>query len=196
MAPLQKYDNYFNDSIFWHTRFTGKDMSLHAGLEQRITQTFIIAIVIALIWMFTLINQPAAEIHRVNFGNQAQLVSVIPAPEKIMRGRNVEFVVNWWLLEPLPAGHTISYRLRNRQQDLALLDTTSIQTSGQPYASIPAGGMVFNDRISLPTPADATPGIYEVVAYLYPFENYALHTDQGSPIFLSQRTLFTVNITH
>ena len=171
-------------------------MSLHARLEQRITQTFIIAIVIALIWMFTRINQPAAEIHRVNFGNQAQLVSVIPAPEKIMRGRNVEFVVSWWLLEPLPAGHTISYRLRNRQQDLAVLDTTGIQTSGQAYASIPAGGTVFNDRISLPIPADTQPGIYEVVTYLYPFEHYTINPAQGSPIFLSQRTLFTVNITH
>lgn len=170
-------------------------MSHSVGIEQRISQILIIAIAIALIWMFNLINQPTAEIHRVNFGNQAQLVSVIPAPENIMRGRKVEFVIRWWLLEPLPSSHTISYRLRNRQQDVALLDTNSIQTSGQAYAAIPAGGTVFNDRISLPIPPDTTPGIYEVVAYLYPFENYPINPDQGSPIFLSQRTLFTVNIT-
>jgi hypothetical protein len=170
-------------------------MSPNVGSEHRITQTLIIAVIIALVWLFNVKTQPAAEIHRVNFGNQVQLVNVIPAPENVVRGRNVEFVIRWWLLEPLPAGYSISYQLRNRQKTIALLDTNSIQATGQAYATIPTGGLVFDDRISLPIPANTAPGIYEIIAYLYPFEGYEINQGLGSPIYSLQRTLFTVNIT-
>lgn len=170
-------------------------MTSTIGLEHRINQTLIVVIGILLIWLLNLIKQPEVEIHRVNFGNNAQLVSVIPAPENILRGRNVEFSVRWWLLEPLPKNYVIGYRLRNRQRDLALLDTSGIQISGQTYADIPANGLLFNDQISLPIPLNTQPGIYEVVAYIYPFEGYVLSKNLGSPIFSPQRTLFNINIT-
>jgi hypothetical protein len=170
-------------------------MSTNVGLEHRITQTLIIAVIIALVWMFNVKTQPAAEIHRVNFGNRVQLVSVIPPPENVVRGRNIEFVVRWWLLEPLPAGYSISYRLRNRQNNIALLDTTTIQTTGQAYSTVPADGFVFSDRISLPVPVDAPLGLYELVAYVYPFEGYEINSGFGSPVYSPQRTLFTVSIS-
>lgn len=169
-------------------------MSPNVGSEHRITQTLIIAVIIALVWLFNVKTQPAAEIHRVNFGNQVQLVNVIPAPENVVRGRNVEFVARWWLLEPLPAGRSISYRLRNSKKNIALLDTTSIQATGLAYTKLPADGLVFSDQISLPVPIDTPPGAYEVVAYVYPFEGYEINNALGSPIYSPQRTLFTVNI--
>lgn len=167
---------------------------LNIGLEFRITQTLVITLGIVVIWMFNFVNQPQAETHRVKFGSQAQLISVIHASDTAVRGRSVQFSVRWWLLEPLASGTTISYRLRNRQQDIALLDTTSIQTTGQLYTELPAEGLVFNDKISLPVPPNAAPGIYEVVTYLYPFEAHPLDSSLGSPIFSSQRTLFTITI--
>lgn len=170
-------------------------MSTNVGRDHRITQTLIIAVIIALVWLFNVKTQPAVEIHRVNFGNQVQLVSVIPAPENVVRGRNVEFVIRWWLLEPLPAGYSISYRLRNRQNNIALLDTTTIQTTGQAYTAVPTDGLVFSDRILLPVPTDAPPGVYELVAYVYPFEGYEINPGLGSPIYSPQRTLFTVSIS-
>lgn len=170
-------------------------MTSTPGFEYRITQTLIVALGIAIVWIFNFTKQPETEIHRVNFGKHAQLISVIPAPENILRGRNVEFSIRWWLLEPLPKNYVIGYRLRNSQKDIALLDTTNIQISGQAYADIPINGLLFNDKISLPIPLNTQPGIYEMVTYIYPFEGYALSKSLGSPIFSPQRTLFTLNIT-
>ncbi|MDO8344583.1 MAG: hypothetical protein Q7T48_15380 [Cellvibrio sp.] len=170
-------------------------MSTIPGFEFRITQVLLIAIGMTVVWIFNYIKQPETEIHRVNFGNYAQLVSVVPAPENILRGRNVEFSIRWWLLKPLPKNYIIGYRVRNGQKDIALLDTSNIQISGQAYTDIPTNGLLFNDKISLPIPLNTQPGIYEVVAYIYPFEGYALSKSLGSPIFSPQRTLFTLNIT-
>ncbi len=168
--------------------------SQNIGLQYRITQTLVLALGIAVLWMFNVLIQPQAEIHRVNFGSQVQLISVVPASDAVLRGRNVQFSIRWWLLEPLASGTTISYRLRNRQQDVAVLDTTSVQTTGQSYTELPADGFIFTDKISLPIPPNTVPGIYEVVTYLYPFENQALEPSLGSPIFSPQRTLFTLTI--
>lgn len=171
-------------------------MSVHInGLAYRITQTLIIVIGLALLWLYQYTNRPQPEFHRVNFGVHAQLVSVIPSPELVARGDTVEFSIRWWLLDPLPSDQTISYRIRNRQIDLAFLDTNKIQATGQPYADISNGGLIFDDHIALAIPDNATPGIYEVVAYLYPFAGNELNNSLGSPIYSPQRTLFTVNIT-
>lgn len=168
--------------------------SLNTRLEFRITQTLIIVFGIALIWMFNLITQPQAEIHRVKFGSQAQLISVVHASDSVVRGRNVQFSVRWWLLEPLPSSTSISYLLRNRQHNITVLDTKNIQATGQLYAELPAESLIFNDTISLPIPPNAVPGVYEVVAYLYPFEPHPLDPSLGSPIYSPQRTLFTITI--
>jgi len=168
--------------------------SVNMGLEFRITQTLVVALVVTALWIFNFITQPQAEIHRVNFGSQAQLISVVPAPEIVARGRNVQFTVRWWLLEPLASGTSISYRLRNRRGDVAVLDTSTTQTTGHSFTEIPLNGFIFNDKISLPIPPNAVPGIYEVVTYLYPLENHPLDPSLGSPIFSPQRTLFTITI--
>lgn len=168
--------------------------SSNTGLELRITQTFVIALGIAILWMFNFITQPAAETHRVNFGSQAQLISVVHAADTAVRGRTIQFSIRWWLLEPLASNTSISYRLRNRQDSVAVLDTKNIQATGQPYTEIPAEGLIFNDTISLAIPPNTVPGTYEVVAYLFPFESHPLDSSLGSPIYTPQRTLFTITI--
>jgi hypothetical protein len=164
------------------------------GLAFRITQSLVIFLGVTLVWLFQLVRQSPPELHRVKFGSVAQLVSVIPGPARISPGNNLEFSIRWWLLGPLPEDHNISYKVRNRQRDLAVLDTRAIQTTGQSYSTLNEEGIEFDDLISLAIPADATPGIYEVVAYLYPFNDNQLDEALGSPIFSTQRTLFTVHI--
>ncbi len=71
------------------------------GLAYRITQTLIISVGLAMIWLYQYASRPQPEFHRVNFGQNAHLISVTHTAETVSRGKMLEFSIRWWLLAPL-----------------------------------------------------------------------------------------------
>lgn len=168
----------------------------HSNLHRdyRLTQTIAIISLLTCIWLALQISKPAEQFHYANFGKHAQLVSVIPAASSIKIGQPVTFTVKWWLAEPLPVKHNISYYVRNHQQTLGQLDTNSIQSTGMRFTDIPAAGLVFTDRLEIPTKRNLTPGTYEVVSFIFPADDYKISPARGSAIYEVQRTIFNIEV--
>jgi hypothetical protein len=167
-------------------------LTLHR--DYRLTQTIAIFSLLACIWLALQISKPAEQFHYVNFGKHAQLVSVTPAATSIKIGQPVTFTIKWLLSAPLPESHNISYYIRNHQQTLGQLDTKSIQTTGMPFTDIPENGLLFSDKIEIPTKRNLAPGIYEVVAFIFPPEDYKINPTLGSALYEAQRTIFNIEV--
>jgi len=160
--------------------------------DYRLTQTIAIVNSLAVIWLGIQINRPAEQFHYANFGTQAQLVSATPAATRIKPGQPIKFTVKWWLSAPLPQNHNISYYVRNHKHELGRLDTNSIKSTSIKFTDIPADGILFTDELEIPTRRNIPPGIYEVVAFIFPPDDFKINPARGSAIYEVQRTIFNI----
>ncbi|MGV8835978.1 hypothetical protein [Cellvibrio sp.] len=160
--------------------------------DYRLTQTIAIVNLLAVIWLGIQINRPAEQFHYANFGTQAQLVSATPAATRIKPGQPIKFTVKWWLSAPLPPNHNISYYVRNHKHELGRLDTNSIKSTSIKFTDIPADGILFTDELEIPTRRNIPPGIYEVVAFIFPPDDFKINPARGSAIYEVQRTIFNI----
>ena len=168
------------------------NLNLHR--DYRLTQSIAIISLMACIWLALQISKPAEQFHYANFGKHAQLVSVTPAANSIKIGQPITFTIKWWLSAPLPENHNISYYIRNHKQTLGQLDTNSIQSTAMRFSEIPDSGLLFTDTLEIPTKRNLAPGIYEVVAFIFPPDEYKLNAAQGSAIYEIQRTIFNIDV--
>jgi hypothetical protein len=162
--------------------------------DYRLTQTIAIISLLTAIWLVVQYTKPAEQFHYVNFGKNAQLISVTPVSTRVKIGQPIKFTIKWWLSAPLPANHNISYYVRNQQQALGQLDTNSIKSLDLAYTQIPTQGLMFSDQLEIPTKRNLAPGIHEVVTFIYPPEDFKINAGQGSSLYNLQRVLFTIDV--
>lgn len=172
-----------------------QESNVSSNQINRFTQTLVILCALALAYLLVKKDKPAPQFHHVNFGNDAQLVSVTPHTLRLVTGQTIRFSVQWKFSSPLPESHLIAYHVRNQQHQLTPLDTRTIQASGLAYSHTPLQGIIFEDHLSIPTTADMPEGIHEVVTFIYPIGDYPLNPALGSAIYNAQRVLFNVEIT-
>lgn len=168
--------------------------SLNLHQAYRLTQTLTVLSLMAVVWLTVQLHKPDTQFLYLNFGSDAQLVSVTPSLQTIKAGQSLRFNASWWLAKPLPENHAICYHVRNQNTQIGTLDTFAINSSGRKYSDISTNGEFFTNNITINLKKNAPPGIYEVVTFIYPTENFSLAPEFGSAIYNAQRTIFIVEV--
>jgi hypothetical protein len=108
----------------------------------------------------------------INYGNKIVLLDCEVQTKSILQGEELNFQVEWKLLDRLPLGQKICYYFTNgTDSTFFTLDTEQPITHKMFYSQF-LSGETFKDNISISIPYNLTPGNYEINAFLYPSEDF------------------------
>jgi len=128
------------------------------------------------------------------FGKTVRLVGVSPISREVRRGDFVALQVLWHFEQPLPPGHVIGYYLGNPKKPyLTHIDTTTFFKGRVPHGAIAPGESIC-DFESLPVPANAEPGDYELSVLVYPSGGFESPPSRQSKVRPGLLRLYDVHV--